>query len=64
MARALVDLTGEVGQQVVAVDVDLGRRVPDLETCLELVDDVLIPVRYTDWPVMNDDRPAVQDCSP
>ena len=22
------------------------------------------PVRYTLWPVMNDDRPAVQLCSP
>ena len=22
------------------------------------------PVRMTLWPVMNDDRPAVQDCSP
>ncbi len=22
------------------------------------------PVRYTLWPVMNDDRPAVHDCSP
>ena len=22
------------------------------------------PVRYTLWPVMNDERPAVHDCSP
>ena len=33
-------LTGEVGQQVVAVDVHLERRVTDLEPLLELVDDV------------------------
>ncbi len=25
---------------------------------------LLIPVRYTLWPVMNDDLPAVQLCSP
>ena len=25
---------------------------------------LLRPVRYTLWPVMNDERPAVQLCSP
>ena len=36
----LLDLAGQVGQQVVAVDVHLERRVADLEPGLELVDDV------------------------
>ena len=40
---ALVDLAGQVGQQVVAVDVHLERLVADLVARLELLDDVGSP---------------------
>ena len=37
---ALLDLAGQVRQQVVAVDMDLVGHVPDLVALLELLDDV------------------------
>ena len=40
LARALVDLAGQVGQQVEAVDVDLVGHVADLVAGLQLLDDV------------------------
>ncbi len=58
----LAELPGRVAERLEQLG---DRRVlgvqPDLEPGMPTL---LSPVRKTLWPVMNDDRPAVQLCSP